>query len=219
VKAVERAGGTPLIIPVVTELSHIQKILDLIDGIIFSGGVDIDPRYYGENPGYGLGRVEPERDRHEFELGKKVLYEMDIPVLGICRGIQLLNVVTGGTVYQDIRLEKDYSFNHGMLDLAPKDYLAHEVNIKPGSLLHSIFQKERIRVNSFNHQAVKTPGKGFTVTMEADDGLIEGMEIPGKRFVAAVQWHPEMLIDKYEYYLRFFEAFVEASSKRLQLSG
>ncbi len=181
--------------------------------------MDIDPRYYGENPGYGLGRIEPERDRHELELAKKVLYEMDIPVLGICRGIQLLNIAAGGNVYQDIRLEKEYSFNHGMLDLAPKDYLAHQVSIKPGSLLHTIFKEERIWVNSFNHQAVKDLGKGFEVTMEADDGLIEGIEIPGNRFVAAVQWHPEMLIDKYDYYLGLFEAFIEASSRRLQLSG
>ncbi len=146
------------------------------------------------------------------ELGRKVLYEMDIPVLGICRGIQVLNVVTGGAVYQDIKQQKKDSFNHSMIDLAPKDYLAHDVTIKPGSRLHSIFKEEKIKVNSFNHQAVKTPGKGFMVTMKADDGLIEATEMAGKRFVVAVQWHPEMLIDKYDYYLRLFEAFIEHSS-------
>jgi len=219
IKSVERAGGIPLIIPVVKKLSSIARVLDLLDGIIFSGGVDIDPYYYGEPPGYGLGRIEPERDRHEIELGQKVLYEMEIPVMGICRGIQLLNIVAGGSVYQDIRLDREHSFNHGMLDIAPKDYLAHEVSIKPGSLLHSIFKAERIRVNSFNHQAVKELGKGFEVSMEAEDGLIEGIEMAGERFVSAVQWHPEMLIDKYAYYLRFFEAFIEASARYRQQQG
>lgn len=137
---------------------------------------------------------------------------MDIPVLGICRGIQLLNVITGGTVYQDIKQQKKDSFNHAMLDLGPKDYLAHDVKIKPGSRLHSIFKEDKIKVNSLNHQAVKTPGKGFTVTMEAEDGLIEATEMNGERFVVAVQWHPEMLIDKYDYYLRLFKAFIKDSS-------
>lgn len=137
---------------------------------------------------------------------------MQIPVIGICRGIQLLNVIAGGNVYQDIRLYREGSFNHSLIDHAPKDYLAHNVTITPGSKIHSIFKAEKIKVNSFNHQAVKDLGHGFKVTMKADDGLIEGIEMPGDRLVVAVQWHPEMLLDTYDCYLDFFKALIDAAA-------
>jgi len=214
IKSVEKAGGAPLIIPVLEEKTSIEKILGTIDGIIFSGGLDLSPIVYGEAPLPGMGLIDPDRDKHELKLGKKVLYEMDIPVLGICRGMQLLNVAAGGTLFQDIKMYRESSFNHSLLDVAPKDYLAHEICISPESKLHKIFYEDKLMVNSFNHQAVKTVGRGFIVTMEANDGLIEGIEIPGERFIVAVQWHPEMLIDSHDFPLDLFREFVNHAINR-----
>lgn len=213
IKAIERAGGTPLILPITKDIDSLSRALDMLDGILFSGGSDIDPRYYHEWPGQGLGTIDPERDRHEFALANKVLREMDIPVLGICRGCQLLNVATGGSLYQDLQLDRPEGLFHTH-KIAPKYYPVHPVSMQPGSKLHSIFGTESIGVNSFNHQAIKQVGEGFQVTMTAPDGLVEGIELEGERFVVAVQWHPEMMIDHDPHYLALFEAFVEACTQK-----
>lgn len=209
IKAVERAGGIPLILPVTERPETLLSVLSKLDGILFSGGTDIDPRYYGEWPGPALGVIDPRRDRHEIELAKTVLSEMDMPVLGICRGCQLLNVASGGTLYQDLQLERPEGLFHTHLK-SPKYHPVHPVSIKPGSRLHAIFGREELEVNSFNHQAIKRVGGGFEVTMTAPDGLVEGIEMPGERFVVAVQWHPEMMIDRHPDYLVLFQAFVKA---------
>lgn len=207
IRAIERAGGVPVMIPIVEDPQTLEPILGRLDGILFSGGSDIDPQYYGELPRYGLGKINPVRDAQEVALAKKVLYEMNLPVLGICRGIQLLTVASGGTLYQDLKSQRPEGLNH-TLNIAPKYHPTHPVDIQPGSRLYEIFGKERIGVNGFNHQAVKKLGKDFKATMLAPDGLIEGMELVGERFVIGLQWHPEMMIDKYPEYLLIFKAFV-----------
>ena len=214
IRAVERAGGIPIIIPIVENHQTLEPILDRIDGIIFSGGSDIDPQCYGELPRYGIGRINPVRDAQEIALAKKVLYEKDFPVLGICRGIQLLTVVSGGTLYQDLRSQRPEGFNH-TLNIAPKYHPTHPVDIQVGSKLYEIFGKERLGINGFNHQAVKELGKDFSATMLAPDGLVEGMELLGERFVIGLQWHPEMMIDRYPEYLAIFTSFVESCKQKI----
>ncbi len=213
IKAIERAGGVPIILPVTEELSTLEPIVQMLDGILFTGGSDIDPQCYGDLPRYGIGGIEPRRDSHEVALAKKVISELRIPVLGICRGSQVLNVAMGGTLYQDLRLERPDGMNH-TLTSAPKHYPTHTVAIKPNSRLHAIFQTETLAVNSLNHQAVKELGQGFEETMTAPDGVIEGIEMTGERFVVAVQWHPEMMIDRNPEYLVLFEAFVNSCKLR-----
>lgn len=209
IRAVERGGGIPVIIPILEDGQNVEAIVKKIDGIIFTGGSDIDPQYYGELPQYGLGDINPERDKQEVALAKRVLYETDIPVLGICRGIQLLTVASGGTLYQDLKSQRKEGFNH-TLTIAPKYHATHPVTIEKGSRLHEIFGKDTLGINGFNHQAVKTLGENFKATMIAPDGLVEGMELPGERFVVGVQWHPEMMIDRYPEYLSLFRAFVHS---------
>lgn len=213
ISAIENAGGVPLIIPVTQNIESIKKIIDLLDGLLFTGGSDIDPQFYNELPQEGLSVIEPKRDAHELNLAKQVLKDTNIPLLGICRGIQILNVADGGTIYQDLKNEWESDMNHTVLK-APKYHPTHTVKINENSKLFSIFDSTNISVNSFNHQAIKTLGKSFEATMVAPDGLIEGIELQGERFVVAVQWHPEMMIEKYPLYKNLFESFVNECKKR-----
>jgi len=208
INAIERAGGCPVIIPIVHDIDTIWDFVKSLAGIIFTGGSDLNPKLYNELPKHGLGRINPVRDEHEIKLSKKVIYETKMPVLGICRGMQLINVTLGGTLYQDLKGEWKGEINHTLLNF-PKYYPTHSVHVAKGSKLYSIFGKEKIEVNSFNHQAVKELGKGLIASMKAEDGLVEGIELEGDRFVVAVQWHPEMMIDKYEEYLILFKKFIE----------
>jgi putative glutamine amidotransferase len=206
--AIERAGGIPIILPITEYIENSLRILNMIDGILFTGGSDIDPQCYSANPRYGLQGINPKRDKHELSFVKQVLYKTNLPILGICRGMQLLTVATGGTLYQDLHLERSEGFMHNILDV-PKYHPTHTVAIERGSLFHKIFSQEEIGVNSFHHQAVKRMGDRFHVTMVAQDGVIEGIEHNGNRFISAVQWHPEMMVEKHPIYLNLFTTFVE----------
>lgn len=211
VKAVEWAGGAPLIVPVVEQLESIQPVLDMLDGIIFSGGTDIDPQCYGELMLFQSNGIEPVRDAHEIGLVKKVLAERKIPVMGICRGMQLLNVACGGTLYQDLEKQRKNEFNHSM-EMYPKYLPTHDVTLQDHSFLQSAFQKSTIRVNSLHHQGIKTIGQGLSATGTTSDGLIEGIELSGERCVIGVQFHPEMMVDNNPELLKIFMAFVEKCS-------
>ncbi|USG65657.1 gamma-glutamyl-gamma-aminobutyrate hydrolase family protein [Brevibacillus ruminantium] len=213
IKSIERSGGVPVILPVTENPESLYPLLSKLDGILFTGGTDIDPAYYGEWPRAGLGPIDPKRDRHEIALAKKVLQDTNLPVLGICRGSQLLNVVSGGTLYQDLQTERPEGIAHA-LRYSPKYHPVHPASIQPGSRLEAIFQAQEIGVNSYNHQAIKQVGSDFSVTMTAPDGLVEGIEMAGERFVVAVQWHPEMMVDKHEEYLKLFLAFVAACVRK-----
>ncbi|GAA4716372.1 gamma-glutamyl-gamma-aminobutyrate hydrolase family protein [Brevibacillus fulvus] len=213
IKAVERAGGTPVILPITERPETLERILDLLDGVILSGGTDLDPRFYGEAPHFGLGMVDARRDAHEIVLAKKVLYGTELPILAICRGCQLLAVVSGGSLYQDLRTERPNSFNHSLPN-GQKDHLSHSVTVSAQSKLHHLFADGEVMVNSFHHQAIKQAGDGFQITMQAPDGVIEGIEQSGERFVVGVQWHPEMIIDQGEVYQQLFRLFVEQASLR-----
>lgn len=211
IRAVERAGGAPVILPITDSVDTIWELVKGLDGIVFTGGADIDPALYGEEPIFGLGTIDTLRDGFEFELLNRVIRETSIPVLGICRGFQLINIAFGGTLYQDMKTQRPEGMNHS-LGIFPKYYPAHILKVKEGSWMHGIFDGE-IGTNSLHHQAVKDLGKGLIPTLHAKDGLVEGFELEGERFLAAVQWHPEMMIQTDAKYLRFFEGFIETCKK------
>lgn len=217
--AIERAGGVPVILPITKDIETLTPLLQKLDGILFSGGSDIDPYLYDEYPKFGLGAIEPKRDAHEVKLARKVLSELNIPVLGICRGMQLLTVATGGKLYQDLASQKPEGINHSV-PKSIRHHAFHPVRIENSSLLYDIFQEEELRVNSFHHQAVKELGKGFKATMIAPDGIIEGMEWEeSNRFVVAVQWHPEMMEQQVDTVRLIFNALVEASKMTARAIG
>ncbi|UVI27992.1 gamma-glutamyl-gamma-aminobutyrate hydrolase family protein [Paenibacillus spongiae] len=204
-----RAGGLPLIVPLGGEMHDIVQYAELIDGLLLTGGADVDPFYYGEEPHRGLGRITPERDRLEIRLTQECL-RLKKPIFAICRGIQVLNIAAGGSLYQDIERQCE-GIQHRQQ--APATYLAHTVDVKAGSLLHRIAGEEQFRVNTFHHQAVNKPAAGFTVAATAKDGIIEAIESDSHPFVLGVQWHPETSAAVDEISRKLFEAFIQACKK------
>lgn len=185
--AVQRAGGIALILPpddVVAESP--DDLLDLIDALILAGGSDIDPGSYGAQPHPETRGTWPERDRFEIALGTRAL-ERDMPVLGICRGMQMLNVIQGGTLNQHVRDLVDNDLHRH----TPGVFTDHRVELDAGSLAARVVGGERTEVKSAHHQGVEELGEGVTATGRADDGLVEAIELPGKSFVVGVLWHPE----------------------------
>jgi len=210
--SVEKAGGIPIILPVVKDVETLIPLLKKVDGLLISGGSDIDPKYYGQYMKNELGGIVPKRDKMEIELVRHALYETDIPILGICRGCQLLNVVAGGTLYQDMSYKENTLMNHACLQ-SPKYYPVHEAVIERKSKLSKIYESESVRVNSYHHQAIDELGEGFNVSMYAPDKTCEGIELEGDRFVMALQWHPEMMTEHDKNHLNIFEAFIKSCEK------
>lgn len=209
VQAIEKSGGIPLILPVCRNEETLSRLLDRIDGLLLTGGSDIDPAYYGQLPRKGLGQINPLRDKHEFPLIRMALSSYQMPILGICRGHQLLNIAAGGELFQDLEHERDSKLHH-TLWVSPKYHPTFHASIESDSRLEQVFRKQQIAINSFNHQGVSIPGNGLKVSMHAPDGLIEGVEMPGDRWVCSVQWHPEAMIERHPEYLALFEAFVKS---------
>ena len=218
INAVQLAGGLPILIPTLLN-EEIENYLDLIDGLILSGGEDIDPIFYGEEPILQLGELCPERDPFEIKLFKRAL-ERKIPILGICRGFQIINVALGGTLYQDIKVQQGSDFNHLNL-MYPVDTLDHEVVLSKESKLYQIMKAERLMVNSLHHQAIYKVGENLKVVGISTDHIIEALEYEGEPFVLGVQWHPEDLVAKDGYFLELFESFVEEiqNKNRIKCSG
>jgi len=196
IESVREAGGTPLILPF-QDVSVVEKI----DGLLLSGGVDIDPHRFGEMP-MGVGYIDPERDEFEISLAQAAL-KRDIPVLGICRGIQVLCVAFGGTLLQDIG---EQYLKH--VQDAPCWYGSHLVTMS--GRLREIYGEERISVNSFHHQTVRKIPKGFSDNARSEDGLIEGMSLKSG-FAVGVQWHPEWMTERYPIHKKLFREFVTAA--------
>lgn len=211
IKAVQLAGGLPILIPTLLN-EEMDRYLDLIDGLILSGGEDIDPAFYGAEPISQLGELCPERDPFEMKIFVKAL-ERKIPVLGICRGFQVINVALGGTLYQDIKVQQGSHVNH--LNLKnPVDTLQHEVILTRDSKLYQVMRKDRLMVNSLHHQAVNKVGENLKVVGVSTDDIIEALEYKGENFVLGVQWHPEDLVVKDGYFLELFKAFIEEIKNR-----
>lgn len=203
---VERAGGTPVLIPQCKSFESVRPLLEHLDGIIISGGHDVGPENYHAFPKGYCGTIIPERDRSDLAVTQYAL-EHDKALLGICRGIQILNVARGGTLYQD--LEKDGNFEHHFGDKYPRNVGWHTVRFAQDSKLYDIYGAGEIAVNSFHHQAVWDPGEGVSITAYSSDGVPEAIEVAGYKFALAVQWHPEMMYDSDEQ-LKLIRAFVDA---------
>lgn len=207
-RAVERAGATPLILPPVSSAAAIRRSLDLLDGLLISGGgFDIHPSYYGERPIRQLGVVKAQRTEFELDIAAAAL-KKDLPTLGICGGEQALNVVLGGSLYQDLVAQLPIAGKHQQSD--KKSCGGHQVNIPDGTRLRAIVGQSSLEVNTTHHQAVKQLGKGLIVDAIADDGVIEGIESTRHPFVIGVQWHPEVLAPRRQGHRRILEAFITA---------
>ena len=210
VQAVERAGGIPLIIPNFTDAREMLDLVHKIDGLLISGGTDVDSKLFGERAITEVTPFCPRRDTTEAELIRAAIRDTDIPVLGICRGEQMLNIAMGGTIIQDLKAE---GLPEHRMSMYERDDPSHKIKVVPGTRLYSILGSETVWVNSYHHQAVRKIAPGFIKTAEADpDGVIEAIEMPGERFIVGVQWHPEGLIHNDEHQA-IFRAFVEAAGK------
>lgn len=207
VDAVVRAGGMPVILPPLP-LEMAAVVLDHVRGLLLSGGGDLDPVSFGEEPLPGTGKVSPRRDVFELALARAALIRQ-VPVLGICRGMQVLNVAAGGTIYQDLGLGVSRPLKH--FQEAPRWYGTHHIEIRPGTKLAGIFNVSRLRVNSFHHQAVHRVASGFRVSAVAPDGVIEAIEAEAHPFAVGVQFHPERMWEKEAVFLGLFSALVAAA--------
>ena len=205
------AGGIPVLLPNSTDLSSVEELAAGLDGFLLSGGGDIDPALFGERATAQLGAVTPRRDDFELALTRYVMNETDKPVLGICRGIQIMNVAMGGTLHID--LPSDGKLCHS-LSMYPRNVRTHDVKVIPETRMEQIMTGLEGRVNSFHHQAIRDVADCFVVSaVSADDGVIEAVEQPGERFVVGVQWHPEELVE-FKEAKELFRSFVDAARKK-----
>ncbi len=209
VRAVELCQGAPLIIPPHLEQDHLRAIFERLDGLLLSGGGDIEPTLFGEQTSGLLWQVDGQRDRTELALARWALTEK-LPLLAICRGIQVLNVAAGGTLIQDIPTQVPGALAHNAA-LRPLEQIAHTVEIATGSRLAGLVESDEMAVNSAHHQAVKTIGAGLVVVARAPDGIIEGLEASNHPFCVGVQWHPEVLVEDRPEMRRLFEGLIESA--------
>jgi len=205
-RAVQNAGGIPVMLPWVETEEEAAAVLDRLDGVLISGGVDVDPQLYGEHPHPNNGSVSPERDLAELSYIKVALAK-NMPLLGICRGHQMLAVACGGTLWQDIPAQVPGSIKHSQE--GPRWFASHSVTAVPGSRIAELFGGE-FKVNSYHHQAVKDLPAGFVATATAPDGINEAMEHPGYKFCVSVQWHPENFTGRSYSFDKLFQAFIAA---------
>jgi putative glutamine amidotransferase len=189
VDAVIAAGGAPLVIPLGAEGDTLLRLYSLLDGLLLPGGDDVDPSRYGQEAHEKLGAVDPGRDELELTLAQWALRD-NLPVFGICRGVQVLAVAGGGTLYQHVPEQVRSSLPHDVRENG-RDHLCHVVAILPDTVLAQALGPGNRRVNSLHHQSVRRPPEGFVVSARADDNVIEAIEAPHRPFTLGVQWHPE----------------------------
>lgn len=208
---IKEAGGIPLMLPLTDDKETIGQLLNTVQGILLTGGHDVDPALYKETPVAECGYICEERDKMEKELLDQAL-ESDLPILGICRGIQFLNVFLGGTLYQDLPTQRLSYIEHHQSP--PYDVPVHRVSINEDSGLYRLLNMRSIKVNSYHHQAIKQKAEGVKSMAVSEDGITEAIEIPGKRFVWALQWHPEFSYRNDENSKKIFEEFVRQCKER-----
>lgn len=209
VRAVRRADGLPVLLPPVFGPHEVEGLLARLDGLILSGGGDVAAEWYGAAPSDLLELVDPERDRTELALARAAL-RCGKPMLAICRGVQVLNVALGGTLYADIPAQVPGALRHRPLPGAPDESSAHLVSLEPGSRLAAILGTNQVTTNSFHHQAVQKVGEGLVIVARAADGVIEGLEYPQHPFCVGVQWHPEIECGPQDDMAGLFEALMAA---------
>jgi len=211
-EAISAAGGVPLMIPLGLTEEALLTILDRVDGILLPGGGDIEPDFYRGKSHVSIGGVDRERDRTELILSRAAV-KYRKPILAICRGIQVLNVALGGTLWEDIGSMVPNALEHDLTNGTPRNHLSHPVQIRPDSDLAKIIGKTECQVNSIHHQAIRDLAPELMVTAHAPDRVIEGAEIPDHPFAIAVQWHPEILIGDDPAMLALFRALVRAAAQ------
>ncbi|MGE0455019.1 MAG: gamma-glutamyl-gamma-aminobutyrate hydrolase family protein [Vicinamibacteria bacterium] len=208
-RSVEQDGGLPLVLAP-GGAGDAKELLKRLDALVLTGGDDVDPALYGEQPHASVRGLAHERDAFELALVREAL-ERDLPLLAICRGHQVLNVAAGGTLIQDIPSQVAGALAHD--PEGERWALAHSVRIEPGTRLRRILGQDEVQVNSFHHQAVKEIGRGLVVSARSpEDGVVEGIELPDRRFALGVQWHPESFWGRPEGFRPLFRALIEAAS-------
>lgn len=208
INAVLENNGIPFILPMNQEEEVIEQQINQIDGLILSGGHDISPERYGEEPFQKLGITSSERDSFDFILLEKAK-DKNIPILGICRGAQLINVYHGGNLYQDLSYRKEKTFKHWQGH--DSDSVTHSVVVNEQSKLYKIVDANEIMVNSFHHQLIKDTPDNFLVAATAKDGGVEAIEAKDYSFLIGIQWHPEMLHKKEHIMNDIFKKLIEES--------
>lgn len=211
------AGGIPLVLPLCCGGADLQQVDAVCDGYLFTGGHDVDPRLYGEEKSALCGPLNPDRDELERQIFH-LAWEQDKPVLGICRGLQMINVLMGGTLYQDLPAQYTgvgaaETEGQGPVRVLhhmepPYDRPCHSVNLAPDAPLARLLGRECLDVNSYHHQGIRRLADGLAAMATAKDGLVEAVWAPGRTYVQAVQWHPEFMYRKYPEALKIFASFV-----------
>ena len=205
---VRQAGGVPVLLPPLTDQDELLSCAGRIDALLLSGGGDVRPSLFGEQPHWKLGEVDPERD--DFEIGiLRLMIDLGKPVLGICRGIQVINVALGGTLYQDRCLNSPSRCS--ISRRLPRWFPTHSVTVRQGSRLSDILGATSLQVNSLHHQAIKDVASGLQETARANDGVIEGVEAAGHLWLLGVQWHPEGMWEHDQAAASLFRALVSAA--------
>lgn len=204
-----RANGIPFILPVCNNESILKKMVESVDGILLSGGEDIHPFLFNEEPIEKIGHISEERDFLDFKILKYAV-EMKKPVLGICRGHQVINVFFSGNIYQDIATQTSSKIKHSQS--ARINLATHKINIKKDSFLYDIFGKST-EINSFHHQAIKDVSDKFDVIATSNDGIIEAIEYKGDEFIIGTQWHPEVMAESNGKMQEIFNRFVKKCKK------
>lgn len=207
IESIRRAGGIPILLPSIEDEEEIWEQMYYIDGLLLSGGYDIQPTLYGEEPHVDLGKICPFRDQYELKA-LLIAEAQKKPVLGICRGLQLMNVAFAGILYQDISHRSSNTYIQHFQKAQPF-VPSHTVELKACTHLYKIFEQEKIMTNSFHHQAIKELAAGFTVNALTKDGVIEGIERENHPFFMGVQWHPEKMTAYCPYMLKLFQHFIE----------
>lgn len=211
IRAIEELGGIPLILPLVADPAARRRLLDGVDGLLLTGsGPDLPPRLYGERQRYTFPLVSERRSDFELDIVHQAKAR-DLPLLGICGGMQTVNVACGGSLFQDIPSQVQDALDHRQKTKAV--HTAHRVTVAPKSLLKKIVSQATLMVNSSHHQSVKTVAPSLIASAVAPDGIVEAVESPTHRFLLAVQWHPEFLFERHKAHRRLFEALIRAARR------
>ena len=205
-EGIMEAGGIPVILPLTSDATVIRPLLDTVHGILLTGGHDVDPILYGEEKMPECGTICKERDEMESELLKQAL-ERNLPILGICRGIQFLNAYLGGTLYQDLVKQRPSDVEHHQKP--PYDVPVHDVEILEDGSLYRLLNTSRLSVNSYHHQAIKQKADCLKTMAVSEDGIVEAVEMTDRKFVWALQWHPEFSHKTDGNSRKIFEEFVK----------
>lgn len=211
IRAIEELGGIPLILPLVAAPSARRRLLDGVDGLLLTGsGPDLPPRLYGERQRYTFPLVSERRADFELDLVSQARTR-DLPLLGICGGMQTVNVACGGSLFQDIPSQVQHALDHRQQKKAI--HVSHPVAVTPKSLLRKIVDRATLMVNSSHHQSVKRVAPSLVASAVAPDGIVEAIESPRHRFLLAIQWHPEFLFERHAAHRRLFEALLRAARR------